>query len=464
MAGTVTEPVGAEAGDSLLGQPKGLFVLFMTEMWERFSFYGMRALLVLYMVQELLLPGHIENVAGMQGLRLFLEGQLGPMSTQAFASQIFGLYAGMVYLTPIFGGWLADRFFGTRKVVLTGVALMTAGHFAMAFEWSVLIALTLLVLGSGCLKGNIAAQVGELYPKHDEAARAQGFTIFSTGINIGATLGPVVCGLLAQVYGWHVGFTAAGVLMLASGLVYVAGQKHLAADRLPHHDREVAAPLSADQWRMIFVIIIVIAIGIFPSLPYDQLANVGLIWIDEHVDLSTPFGDFPAAWFMALDPLASTLTVPFIIAYWRWQVRRDKGTDDLHKIAMASLLFAISCGILAVGDWFMQRSGGRVAVWYPIVALSISGFSFMWYWPILLAFVSRHAPPQVKAVMMAGVYLSSFVSGVGSGFVGRYYQPFGPMNFWLLNAGLGITGALCVLFFGPALRRWMARLEGRAGT
>ncbi len=452
------------AGGTFLGQPRGLFVLFMTEMWERFSFYGMRALLILYMVQELLLPGHIEHVAGMQGFRVFLESLLGPMSTQAFASQVFGLYAGMVYLTPIFGGWLADRVLGTRKVVLAGIALMTAGHFAMAFEWSVLIALTLLVLGSGCLKGNIASQVGELYPGDDEAGRSQGFTIFSTGINIGSTLGPFVCGLLAQVYGWDAGFAAAGVLMLVSGAVYLAGQKHLPPDRLPHNDARVAAPLSGDQWRMILIIAIVIAIGISFSFPYDQLSNVGLIWIDEHVDLSTPFGDFPAAWFAAEDPLASTLAAPFLIALWRWQVKRGKGTDDLHKIAIGSLLIATCCAILAAGAWTVQASGGKVAVWYPLGAIAITGMSFMWYWPITLAFVSRHAPPQVKALMMAGAYLSSFCSGIGSGFIGRYYEPLGPMNFWLLNACFGIAGALCVLVFGPVLRRWMARLEARAGS
>ncbi len=219
IAGAASPDAGAAVppGVTFLGQPKGLFVLFMTEMWERFSFYGMRALLILYMVQELLLPGHIEHVAGMRGFRAFLESLMGPMSTQAFASQVFGLYAGMVYLTPIFGGWLADRLFGTRRVVPAGIALMTVGHFAMAFEWSVLIALTLLVLGSGCLKGNITSQVGALYPKDDEAGRSQGFTIFSTGINIGSTLGPFVCGILAQVYGWDTGFAAAGVLMLVSG-------------------------------------------------------------------------------------------------------------------------------------------------------------------------------------------------------------------------------------------------------
>jgi POT family proton-dependent oligopeptide transporter len=156
--------------------------------------------------------------------------------------------------------------------------------------------------------------------------------------------------------------------------------------------------------------------------------------------------------------------VPFLIAYWRWQVKRGKGTGDLYKIAIGSLLIAVSCAILAAGAWSVQASGAKVAVWYPLVALGITGISFMWYWPITLAFVSRHAPPQVTALMMAGTYLVAFFSGIGSGFIGRYYEPLGPTNFWLLNAGFGIAGALCVLLFGPALHRWAAQLETRTSA
>ena len=178
----------------------------MTEAWERFSFYGMRALLILYMVQELLLPGRIENVAGMDGYRAVIESIFGPLSTQAFASQTFGIYSGFVYFTPMFGGLIADRWLGARKTVLAGIVLMTLGHAAMVFDTSFLLALLLLVLGSGLLKGNVAAQVGHLYPAGEEVQRARGYTIFSTGINMGAMLGPFVCGLLAQIYGWHYGF------------------------------------------------------------------------------------------------------------------------------------------------------------------------------------------------------------------------------------------------------------------
>ena len=173
----------------IFGQPKGLYYLAATEAWERFSYYGMTALVVLYMVNQLLLPGHVENIAGFPGFRAALERVFGPMSTQALASQIFGLYSGFVYFTPVLGGWIADRFTGQRNAVIAGAVLMSAGHLAMAFNQSFLVALALLILGSGLLKGNISAQVGALYPVDDKAIRVRAYTIFSMGINVGSTLG-----------------------------------------------------------------------------------------------------------------------------------------------------------------------------------------------------------------------------------------------------------------------------------
>ena len=156
---------------TVFGHPRGLFYLAFTEAWERFSFYGMTALVVLYMVNQLLLPGHAEHIAGFAGFRASLESVVGPLSTQALASQIFGLYSGFVYFTPLLGGMIADRWIGQRNAVVIGALSMSAGHLAMAFDQTFLVALLLLVIGSGFLKGNISAQVGALYPPDDEARR-----------------------------------------------------------------------------------------------------------------------------------------------------------------------------------------------------------------------------------------------------------------------------------------------------
>jgi proton-dependent oligopeptide transporter, POT family len=223
---TTGEPVLTRAKEvSFLGHPKGLFYLAFTEGWERFSFYGMTALVVLYMVNQLLLPGHVKHIGGFSGFRAALESVVGPLSTQALASQIFGLYSGFVYFTPLLGGMIADRWIGQRNAVVIGALSMSAGHIAMTFDQSFLLALLLLVIGSGFLKGNISAQVGALYPPEDEARRTRGFVIFSTGINIGAVVGPLLCGLLAQVYGWHYGFGIAAIFMLLGLATYLYGYR-----------------------------------------------------------------------------------------------------------------------------------------------------------------------------------------------------------------------------------------------
>ena len=214
---------------AFLGHPKGLAYLAFTEAWERFSYYGMTALLVLYMVNQLLLPGHVEQVAGFAAFRAAVESVTGPLSTQALASQIFGLYSGFVYFTPMLGGLIADRWIGQRNAVVIGALAMSGGHLAMAFDRSFLLALLLLVVGSGFLKGNISAQVGALYPVSDESRRTRGFAIFSMAINFGAVAGPIVCGLLAQVLGWHYGFGLAAIFMLAGLATYLYGYRHLPA-------------------------------------------------------------------------------------------------------------------------------------------------------------------------------------------------------------------------------------------
>jgi POT family proton-dependent oligopeptide transporter len=194
MALSGTNRIPAE-GD-FLGHPRGLTFLFTTEMWERFSYYGMRALLVLYMVKYLLLPGH-DDVIGLGAVRGVLESMFGPLGVQPFASQIYGLYTGFVYLTPLFGGWLADHVLGQRRTVILGAGLMAAGHFMMAFEPLFLLALFTLILGNGAFKPNISTQVGGLYAPGDHR-RDRAYSIFYVGINVGAFLAPLICGTLGR--------------------------------------------------------------------------------------------------------------------------------------------------------------------------------------------------------------------------------------------------------------------------
>src|SRR5216683_763282 len=280
---------------TLLGHPKGLFYLAATEAWERFSYYGMTALVVLYMVNQLLLPGHVQHIFGFSGFKAAVESVVGPLSTQALASQIFGLYSGFVYFTPLLGGMIADRWIGQRNAVVIGALSMSAGHIAMGFDQSFLLALLLLVIGSGFLKGNISAQVGALYPSEDEARRTRGFVIFSTAINVGAVIGPLLCGLIAQVYGWHYGFGIAAFFMLVGLATYLYGYRYLPArvDRRSHE----GSRLSAAEWRTVWALIAVMTITIFQSTATYQVFNVMPIWIQQYV--APDIGGFriPISWY-----------------------------------------------------------------------------------------------------------------------------------------------------------------------
>src|SRR4029077_20374698 len=188
----------------LFGHPKGLSVLFATEMWERFSYFGMASLLVLYMVKYLLLPERADVVLGYRAVKSALESVFGPLAPQPLASQIFGFYTGFAYLTPILGGYLADRVLGQRRMAIIGAVLMAVGHFLMSFEALLFVALVCLILGIGAFKPNVSTQVGSLYAPEDQR-RLRAYSIYYVGINIGAFLAALVCGTLGDEVGWHYG-------------------------------------------------------------------------------------------------------------------------------------------------------------------------------------------------------------------------------------------------------------------
>ena len=316
----------------------------------------MAALVVLYMVDQLLLPGHVDHIAGYGVFRAAIVSVVGPLSPQALASQIYGLYAGFVYFTPVLGGLIADRWLGQRNAVVVGALLMSAGHIAMAFDQSFLIALALLVIGSGFLKGNISAQVGALYPMDDESRRARGFIIFSTAINAGAVCGPILCGVLAQVYGWHYGFGAAGVFMLAGLATYLYGYRYLPA-RVPRQAHE-GGDLTAADWRVIGSLLCVMLISIFQSVAYLQIGNVLMVWVQQHVALEVGPFSVPVPWFVSIDALASIAGVPLLFWLWRWQRSRGKEPSELAKFGVGAGI----AGRVGAGAAFTTRMRSGVEV------------------------------------------------------------------------------------------------------
>src|SRR6185437_9843318 len=358
---------------SFLGHPKGLAFISFTEAWERFSYYGMTALLVLYMSQQLLLPGHVEHVAGFAAFRSGLESIFGPMSKLALASLFEGLYTGLVYFTPVLGGVVADRWTGRRNAVVLGAVLMSAGHIAMAFDVSFLVALFLLITGCGLLKGNISAQVGELYAEADGPGRTRGFSIYSMGINVGAVTGPLGCGIVAQYFGWHAGLGLAGLLMLLGLATYLAGYRTLTQETV--RAARTVTQREAGQGRVIIALLIVMALTVFHSIAYYQNTNMNLVWIDHYVNLDLAGFHIPVAWFASVDPFVSILAVAPLFALWKRQAEHRGEPNEIVKIATGAFIAAAANLILVAGSvWFTP-----VPFLVPLAYDILLGVAFLYY-------------------------------------------------------------------------------------
>jgi POT family proton-dependent oligopeptide transporter len=444
-----------DVGGVIGGHPKGLYYLAFTEMWERFSFYGMSALLTLYMVKELLLPGNAAQVVGLAGLRELFEFR-GPMSNVAFASIIYGWYAGLVYFTPIVGGWVADRFLGAKRTVMIGALLMSAGHLAMSFYQTFLLALVLLILGSGFLKGNISAQVGMLYPREAESLRSRGFTIFSTGINIGAASGPLATGAVAAIYDWHAGFAVAAALMLVALVVYVSGQRHLYDDQPVARQKVQAAPLTAEERRVVWFLLAVIALTIPAEISYPMVWSIGILWVDQHVSLGTPLGTIPSSWFASADSIGAIMVAPVLIALWAWQARTASEPTSVTKIGIGSALVAVAALVFAAGNLGVTEPDG-VGIGWAIGGYLLMGLAWMYYWPTTLALVSRCAPSAITSTLMGVAFLSPFIGHTVMGWVGSSYDKMSPSAFWTIDAAIALAGAAIIL----TQRKFLTRgLEG----
>src|SRR5207249_3269008 len=251
----------------------------------------------------------VENVIGLSALKHLLESIFGPLGVQPFASQVYGLYTGLVYLTPVFGGMLADRVLGQHRTILLGAAMMALGHFMMAFEPLFLIALTMLILGNGAFKPNMSAQVGGLYAPGDQR-RDRAYSIFYVGINLGAFLAPLVCGTLGQEVGWHWGFGAAGVGMTIALLTYIyaLASRTLLPDEL-HKVRAAGLekkPLEPSEWRAVIALILLFLPGILFWATYEQQGNTIALWADDHTDRSINLivwrGEIPTLSIQAFNP------------------------------------------------------------------------------------------------------------------------------------------------------------------
>jgi POT family proton-dependent oligopeptide transporter len=443
------------AEKTFLGHPRGLAYIVFAEGWERFSFYGMQALLMLYMTGWLLTPGVVENVAAFAGFRSALESVFGVLSPQALASQIFGLYVGLVYFFPVVGGLIGDRFLGRTRAVVFGAALMALGHFMMAFEAAFLFALAALILGSGFLKGNLAAQVGDLYPKSD-SRRDSAFSMYCLAINVGAFLAPLVCGTLGELYGWHLGFGAAGVGMLIGGAIYLAGRAHLPADRVTQRS-EPRPRLQRGETRIVAVLCLTIALVALFWTAQTQVWNTYPLWLRDRVDRGVFDLTIPVTWFQSLDTLAVLSLAPFVMWLWRRQAQRGAEPGELGKIAIGCAAFATACTLLALAE--IVSGSGPIPVLWPTLFHFVCAIGYLYCWPVTLALVSREAPAAVNAMMVGAAYLALFAGGVISGWLGRFYEALPAPQFWLMHAAIVAAGGGLIIALRGSLLRDVAQRE-----
>lgn len=438
------------------GHPRGLYVLAGTELWDRISFHGMQALLTLYMVGYLLQPGHVERIAGFSTFRAIVQGVTGPLTTIGLASQIFGLYVGMVSLLPLLGGWIGDRFLGRRGAVVLGGLLMVGGHFAMAFDASFLLALVLLMTGAGFLRGNLVPQIDTLYPPADRR-RADAFQIYFSMVNGGAFIAPLLTGSLQAGFGWHIAFGFAGVGMLLGLVIYLAGGRDLPPARA-HVAEQTRAPLGQTERRRLVTLLLVAPAGTAFYIAQSQIWNVYNLWARDHVQMRIGSFDMPIPWLQSLDGLAPLAFMPPMVLFWRWQARRGQEPDDLGKVIAGCVIFAVGTLWLALAG--LVFGGGKAPLLWAVLFHLLSNLGWLYFVPIMAALFVEGAPAGMRGLMYGVFSAAIFAAGLISGRLGGLYETLSAPAFWTLHAAFPAAAAALMFAFQRPIRRGLSQGPG----
>ncbi len=502
-SGTTGE--SAIQGRQLFGHPIGLFVLFFTEMWERFSYYGMRGLLKLYMVNFLFITirqtyqgkgydgvGDPNNVLGWSVIKKLLpsvdpaslskciadkttalvagdaaKGIAGIAESAAHdiaaqtcavspnASVLYGWYTGLVYLTPVLGGFIADKYLGQKRSVFVGGTLMALGQIVLfGSEASFFVGLVLLIIGNGFFKPNISTQVGNLYPAGDPR-RDGAFTIFYMGINLGAFICNFICGTLAARYGWRYGFLAAGVGMIIGVLVQLLGRHTLAPDTLQKREEGAKEaekkPLDKGEWKRVWALMILCALNIIFWAVYEQQGNTMQTWADE----KTVWPSWASStWFQSVNPFFIFLFAPFFDRFWAWQNKRGKEPSSVSKMAIGCFILGGSFIVMVIGAKVV--GGGSGGVFWPIFCTMLLTVGELYLSPIGLSLVTKVSPVRIVSLMMGLWFLSSFFGNILSGYIGQLYTTLSADVFFILLMALGMAAGVAIWLFNKPLKSAMA--------
>ena len=429
----------APTGPTWFGHPRGLAVLCLTQMWETFSYYGMRALLVYYMTKQLLF-------------------------TQQNASLIYGVYTAMVFFTPIIGGIVSDRWLGRRRAVLLGGAIMALGHFLLASESLFFPALACIALGNGLFLPSLPSQIDALYPPGD-ARRFAAYNVYYLGINLGGLLAPLVCGALGELYGWHVGFGAAGFGMLAGLLIYaLAGRSLPDSQPTAGAAREESTKVGASLATKLRVLaLIALCVMLFRGA-YEQVGNTIALWADSGINRSLGAdASIPMTWFQALNPLFVILLTPLLLAWWSARERRGHGLSPLRKMARGALGVGAAYALLAAvaaASPAGQAHWGWLALFFLVLTVAE-----LFILPVGLGLFARLAPSRHRATTVAAWFFAAFGGNLLAGVLGMGWTPLGPVGFFALVAALAAcSGLLLRGLDGPARRIDAASVEARPLT
>jgi POT family proton-dependent oligopeptide transporter len=410
------------------GQPRGLTILFLTEMWEIFSYYGMRALLVYYMTKQLLIG-------------------------QERASLIYGTYVAMAYFTPIFGGLIADRWLGKRRAVIIGGSIMAAGHFMMTFEPLFYPALATIALGNGLFLPSLPSQIDGLY-RPDDPRRGWAYNVYYVGINIGGFLAPLICGTLGELYGWHWGFGAAGVGMLLGLIIYIFGGQYL-PDQVQDAKQTPAPampPAPAGKYRSTFILLFAVglAVTVFRGA-YEQFGNTLALWADVGIDRTVRLWTIPMTWFPSLNPLLVIMMTPVLLAHWRRRAQAGYAGSAMKKMALGALIVAAAYLLLATVAF---AAGTERASWLWL-ALFFVVFTFgeLYILPTGLGLFARLAPIGYGATTVAAWFLVVSSGSLSAGMVGTLWSRTSHAGFFAILTVISVIAAAMLFALDPAIRR-----------
>lgn len=425
MSVSQSADAAVSSGKGLFGHPPGLTVLFLTQTWAEFSYFGLQAMLVLYMTQQLGLP-------------------------QAYSSIIYGLYTGCAFFSPFIGGIIADRWLGKTPSVVSGGVLMMLGHFAMAFESLLFPALALVAIGNGLFLPPLAVQVSALY-KEGDARRDQAFSAYYMGINLGAFTAIILCPLLAQLYGWHWGFAAAGFGMALGLIIYLSFKKHLPPEpRRAGASERVRAPLSQADRKALMTLAGVIAVVILFRIAYEQSGNTITLWLSDRTQRTLGGFEIPAPWFTSLNPLMIIVLTPFLMEYWRRRKIAGQEPNLFRRMALGCALAGLAC-LVMVGAALAYSAGGA-----PVSSLWVIGYFVLLtlgellVLPVGLALFGRLSPLQVASMMMGAWYIAKFIGSLSAGFIGTLWLEIPTEFFFAIGAASTFVGALILFWMGRA--------------